>query len=465
MIASNHWSVNQDSQIIVFPQKGSVYYHGSGWCGVHAYNSMAASPYAYAEIQYGDQWYGASQAPCDPTGDTGKDIAWSAVHEYAETATDPVIYVSPTIGGQWWDAYSGGWHTQDGTKNQPQEVADLCAGYDGFYGDPAANDYTDLRTGTQYSLPLLWSNADNGCVTAAWPGYELRYDQDERSIWKYTGTPLTGWQEISTPNTQTASMVAGGGHVYQLQLDGTILGYNGISANWTTLDTTGTAEEIALSSTGYLYKENQDSSAWQYDPVTGWKQLSSSANSAPLGTLTAGPYGNLYSIGLYGVWEYAPYLNGGNGGWQEIDNTLTNGYSSATSLVATPNGKLYELRWNGTTDTVWAYSGTPLSWTQIGTQNSQGIVSDGQSHLYQIVSGGTLWRYSGSGTTWTSLKTPPSSAQINNVTASSTGQIFEILSTGAVWMLNGGTWTQIDNSTTSDEIASDGGGSGVNYAG
>ena len=131
MIASNHWPVNQDSQVIVFPQKGATYNHGSGWCGVHSYNSTAAAQYAYGEIQYGDQWYGSSTAPCDPTGTVADDIAMTAVHEYAEMATDPRIYASPTVGGQWYVAYSAGWHTKDGSKSTPQEIADLCEGYDG----------------------------------------------------------------------------------------------------------------------------------------------------------------------------------------------------------------------------------------------------------------------------------------------------------------------------------------------
>lgn len=293
--------------------------------------------------------------------------------------------------------------------------------------------------------------------------YEVRLSQNERSIWQYTGTPLTGWQEIGAPNTQTASVVATTSHVYQLQLNGDILVYTGTSTNWTALDATGNAQEIALSSTGQLYKEEQDGSAWMYAGGTNWTQLSSSANSAPLGSLTAGPNGALYSIGQEGVWKYTgtPIT-----GWQEIDNSLANGFADAVSLVATPNGKLYELRFNAQTSTsaVWAYNGTPLSWKQIGTQAGLVITGDGKNHLYQDVSGGTLWRYSGSGTTWTALKNP-SPAQTGNITASAAGQVFEILTTGAVWMLNSGKWTQVDNSTTSFWIASSEGGNGINSVG
>jgi CHAP domain len=156
-IANNHWAVNRDSQVIVFPQKGSTYWHGSGWCGAHSYNSTAASPYAYAEIQYGDQYPG-----CDFVGNYAKDITWSAVHEYTETATDPVIY--GTLGTSCWPPFAGlasGWHTVDSSKCTPQEIADLCSGY-----SPNYNNVGDFATINGVSLPYLWSNSDPGCESA-----------------------------------------------------------------------------------------------------------------------------------------------------------------------------------------------------------------------------------------------------------------------------------------------------------
>jgi hypothetical protein len=296
--------------------------------------------------------------------------------------------------------------------------------------------------------------------------YEVRSD---RSVWiisGFPGVPLTGWlkQEIAVPNTQTAMVVAILRQVVQLQLNGTIQVYNGTGTTWTTVDASGTAAEIALSTTGQLYKENQDGTAWEYGSGTTWTQLSSAANSGPLGDLYAGPNGALYSIGATGVWKYTgtPIT-----GWQEIDNTLANGFSAALQLLTTPNGNLYELRCNSGTNftcMVWAYNGTPLSWKQIGTQASLNIFGDAQNNLYQLVSGGTLWKYSGSGTTWTSLNNPSPTQGAGGV-ASSTGAVFEYLkTTGAVWMLSNGTWTQID-STTNTLITSDMGGVAVNSVG
>lgn len=308
--------------------------------------------------------------------------------------------------------------------------------------------------------------------------YELRTDG---SIWQYTGTPLTGWQEIGAPNTQTSGngLVATTSQVYQLQLNGDILVYSGTSTTWTTLDASGTAQEIALSSTGQLYKQDLDGTAWQYAGGTTWTQLSSAANSGPLGarSLYAGPDGALYSIGATGVWEYTgtPIT-----GWKEIDNTtipsaVPGGQQAAANLLATTsNGRLYELRYNAQTITpfsVWAYV-QPIAyrpvwvWQQIGTQASSLV---GNSNLYQVDSGGTIQVYNFSwgfplATTWTSLNNP-SPAQISGFAASSSDQVFESLKTGAVWMLDSGTWTQIDDSTTVWGITSDMGGIGINSVG
>jgi hypothetical protein len=65
-IAARHWQVNRDSQVIVFPQKGSTYAYGANFCGVHSYDSTASSAYAYAEIQYGDRNAGCIRLVIEP---------------------------------------------------------------------------------------------------------------------------------------------------------------------------------------------------------------------------------------------------------------------------------------------------------------------------------------------------------------------------------------------------------------
>lgn len=207
-ISANHWAVNQDSLVIVFPQKGSTYFHGSGWCGVHTSNTTAASPYLYAEIQYGDQ------TNCDNVGNPAEDIAWNAVHEYAEAATDPVIFGTLSASSALVGALGSGWHTRDSSKSTPQEVADLCAGYDGYPGDPAYHDYQDPYTGTYYSLPLLWSNAANGCVTAAGKSYSspaspYRHTVQGGILSEYQNVLLANGYPIGSPLSEEVSITGG----------------------------------------------------------------------------------------------------------------------------------------------------------------------------------------------------------------------------------------------------------------
>ncbi len=166
-IAQKQLAVNQDTQIIVFPQQGSTYFNlfGGGWCGAHAYDSTAASPYAYAVVQYGDQHAGCTQAS-NSASPSAEDIAWNAVHEYTEMTTDPVIRVSTLLPPAFGGALGAGWQTDDSSQQTPQEVADLCAGYDvSNNGSLVSNDYYATGTGRDFTLPLLWSNASHGCVT------------------------------------------------------------------------------------------------------------------------------------------------------------------------------------------------------------------------------------------------------------------------------------------------------------
>jgi len=155
VIQQQGWNVDQNTQIIVFPQKGSTYNHGNNFCGVHSYDSTAASPYAYGLVQYGDQTSG-----CNFVNDTASNIAWTGVHEYTEMVTDPQIHANPTLSGSpWFTAGSTGWHTVDGNQSTPQEIADLCSGY-----YPTNNSSIPYYYANGVPLPYLWSNIANGCV-------------------------------------------------------------------------------------------------------------------------------------------------------------------------------------------------------------------------------------------------------------------------------------------------------------
>ncbi len=156
--ASNGYTINNDSQIVVATQSGTCPqgFSAPGVC------PTSASPYC--------AWHSDSNEPftnlpyiLDAGGSCGENFVnsgnagvydgWSIVggHEYAESITDPVP-------GTGWidlgDGISGG------------EVADKCAwrgsGWGG--GDPAGN--VTLSTGT-FAMQSLWSNAAGSCVMAA----------------------------------------------------------------------------------------------------------------------------------------------------------------------------------------------------------------------------------------------------------------------------------------------------------
>src|SRR5262249_42029810 len=135
----------------------------------------------YAVVRFADPDSG-----CDATKNTGlapdvrtaESTAWQAVHEYTEAATDPQLNTAAPF------ATGTGWNTGSGFT--PQEVADLCQNYipaftyifdkgkganGDYYRDSTGNPvpwptYASV-TGDQFTLPFLWSSADQGCVMAA----------------------------------------------------------------------------------------------------------------------------------------------------------------------------------------------------------------------------------------------------------------------------------------------------------
>ena len=64
-------------------------------------------------------------------------------------------------------------------------------------------------------------------------------------IWKYTGTPLTGWQMLDN-NPDTTAIAASGNHLYQRHKNGRITGYTGIPlTGWKLIDDKPTTQTIS----------------------------------------------------------------------------------------------------------------------------------------------------------------------------------------------------------------------------
>ncbi|WP_203758689.1 hypothetical protein, partial [Cellulomonas chitinilytica] len=82
-------------------------------------------------------------------------------------------------------------------------------------------------------------------------------------IWRYTGTPLTGW-ELLDNNPATVEIVAAGGHLYQRHGDGTIWRYTGTPlTGWELLDNNPATVDIVAAG-GQLYQRHDDATIWRF---------------------------------------------------------------------------------------------------------------------------------------------------------------------------------------------------------
>src|SRR6185437_173741 len=117
LIAHKGWRVDQNTQIIVFPQQGTSYFFGTRFCGVHAFDSTAthSGHYAYALVEFG-----AQNHRCDYVGNPTGDMIWNAVHEYTEMVTDPQIFGTLGTNPPFFGALGAGWHVHDSRQSTPQ---------------------------------------------------------------------------------------------------------------------------------------------------------------------------------------------------------------------------------------------------------------------------------------------------------------------------------------------------------
>lgn len=133
------WITDTNTQVMIFPQQGTVYntFAFPDECGEHdAARASNGVVITYSLIMYGDDpncaFYGNGSAAIAP------NMLHVAAHEYAEAATDPGL---------------NAWRTSDG-----YEIGDLCnATTHNYWYQPADGG------GTQYPVQELWSNYQKGC--------------------------------------------------------------------------------------------------------------------------------------------------------------------------------------------------------------------------------------------------------------------------------------------------------------
>jgi len=279
--------------------------------------------------------------------------------------------------------------------------------------------------------------------------YQLHNDG---SIWKYTGPPISGWQELDT-NPKATAIASDGIDLYQLHNDGSIWKYTGPPvAGWQELDNNPKATAIAASG-GNLYELHNDGSIWRYTspPISGWQQL----DNNPKATHIVADGAALYQLHNDGsIWKYTgiPFT-----GWQELDNN-----PKATAIAAS-GGNLYQLHNDGS---IWKYVGPPLTgWQQLDTNpKATAIAADG-ANLYQLHSDGSIWHYVGPPITgWQELDSNPKGHAI----VASGGKLYQLHSDGSIWLYVGPPitgWQELDTNPKGIAIAAGtpGFGSNNNY--
>ena len=130
---ANNWIADVNTQVIIFPEQGTVYNttNFSDECGEHdAARASNGQVFAFSLIMYNDNPY------CNFGGGVAGDMTKIAGHEYAESATDPGL---------------SAWRTNDHS-----EIGDIC-NMDTFSYSPIA------AGGQAFYVQSLWSNGDNAC--------------------------------------------------------------------------------------------------------------------------------------------------------------------------------------------------------------------------------------------------------------------------------------------------------------
>src|SRR5690349_1249297 len=92
------------------------------------------------------------------------------------------------------------------------------------------------------SIEALFQTASAHATDAAVPLFELR----STGVWSYTGTPLTGWQQIEAPARVRQLASDGNTDLYQLNFDSSILHWTGTPDQWEQIQGSSSAVQIAV---------------------------------------------------------------------------------------------------------------------------------------------------------------------------------------------------------------------------
>jgi hypothetical protein len=308
-------------------------------------------------------------------------------------------------------------------------------------------------------------------------GFRIQPTSDV-TIWHYTGFPCVGswcpgWQALDN-NTRTLRIVAGGGNLYQMHVDGKIwrstdTPCTGASCpGWELLD--DNQHTITIASDGAsLYQLHDTGAIWRYTGTPcsstscpGWQQLDSNPNTAAI-TADGGYLYQMHSTGL--IWRYTgvPCSSSGCPGWQLLDNN-----PKTVSIVA-GGSDLYQMHNDGL---IWRYTGVPCSgsgcpgWQLLDNNPSTTAIAADSGYLYQLHNSGLIWRFTGVACSssgcpgWQLLDNNPATGTI----AVDGGNLYQLHKTGLIWRYTGTPcstagcpgWQLLDNNPRTIGIAAGG---------
>jgi CHAP domain-containing protein len=114
-------------------------------------------------------------------------------------------------------------------------------------------------------------------LTSGSTRHDLYQKHSDGSIWKYTGTPLSGWTQIGTNAAAVFVDAIPGGGVVELDNTGTIWEY--VNSAWTKIDNNAATTAVQVGDDGAIYEFHNDGSIWVYDgvPISGWTELDNNA--------------------------------------------------------------------------------------------------------------------------------------------------------------------------------------------
>jgi hypothetical protein len=234
------------------------------------------------------------------------------------------------------------------------------------------------------------------------PNLSLHQIHRDGSIWRYTGTPCSGWSycpgwQLLSNNPATYDIAASNRGLVQVRTDGSIWGYTGTPCSgwsscpgWQILGNWQSSTTV-LNNTNLFVLDDITGSAWQFlNP--GWKHIGNAAGQL------AATDSALFKIAYdKTIWKWTGFgctSSSSCPSWQLLDN------NSSSIRVFTSNTDLFQQHSDGT---IWRWTGVACSgsycpgWQLLenGLHATVYHATDDNGKLFQRYTDGSIWEYIG----------------------------------------------------------------------